>query len=555
MCGIFAYIGQNIPNNIDDFLNSIKYRGPDKTKIFISNDHFYNMYLGFHRLSINDLSNNGLQPMSYVYDASCKLICNGEIYNFQKLKDENDFNFKSKSDCEIILHMYKKYGIEYTIKNLDGVFAFVLYDNDKIYVGRDIIGVRPLFIGYNINNNDVVIASEAKAIVNLCTRISQFTPGHYVVIDMNSELEMRSYSYHSWFIKQNNELTEELIIHNIHDNLVKAVQKRLMSDRPLGCFLSGGLDSSVICAIMKRFLKTPVTTFSIGMSDSNAPDLHFSKIVSDYLGTKHHNVTYTFEEGFNAIPELIYTLETFDITTIRASLPQYLLSKYIKKNTNITVLLSGEGPDEHYGGYQYLQKAPDDEALQQELLKLTTNLHYFDVLRTDRTTAKFSLEVRVPFLDKQFVMDSLKIPAKYKRSGERIEKYLIRKAFDTPENPYLPKEILWRRKNAFSDAVGYQWVDRLQEKINTLITDKEFDNCPQKYKHCTPVSKEALYYRKIFESYYPDKAKLIPNYWMPNSEWFDKKINDPSATKLDCFKSGDQLKLMENLKLRATARI
>jgi len=531
MCGIFSYLG-NVPSNVEKYLNTIQCRGPDKTNY----ESYNNVYLGFHRLSINDLSDNGLQPMNY---NNCNLICNGEIYNFLELKDKYNFITKSDSDCEIILHMYNLLGIKETVQKLDGVFAFILYDKTKniIYAARDVIGVRPLFIGYN--NNDIVFSSESKSLTDICSKVEPFLPGTYKLINLEEDSHILKESLHipffDWNIKTKYDVDETILCNEINTHLTNAVSKRLMSDRPIGCFLSGGLDSSVICSLMTKQMNHKVVTFAIGMADSNSPDLHYAKIVSDFLKTDHHEVTYTFDEGFAALDDLIYTLESYDITTIRASMPQYLLSNYIQDYTDIRVLLSGEGPDEHFGGYQYLKMAPNNEELQKELMSLTNNLYLYDVLRTDRTTARFGLEVRVPFLDKEFVRYSLQIPAEYKRSNDRIEKYLIRKAFDNKENQYLPDEILWRRKNAFSDAVGYQWVDKLVEKINTIITDEEFNECSRVYKHNPPISKEALYYRKIFEKYYPNRAQLIPKYWMPNSQWIEEEMTDPSALKLNCF--------------------
>jgi len=542
MCGIVAYLG-NVPENIERYLSIIKHRGPDQTNIIEKKTKYGKAYLGFHRLSINDLSDKGSQPMQYLHDTECLLICNGEIYNHKQLKEKYSFPTESTSDCEIILHMYKRFGIEETVKQLDGVFAFVLYDNETIYIARDIIGVRPLFVGYN--EDDIIISSEAKSLTNIFSdtdiynpryTIKQFLPGRYATITYDSnKLKYNKFKYFKWeSIKLNTTLSQKSIILTINDLLTNAVDKRLMSDRPIGCFLSGGLDSSLICSLMSKMVSKQLVTFAIGMKDSNAPDLKYAKIVADYLQTDHHSVYYTFDEGFEALDDLIYTLESYDITTIRASLPQYLLSKYIKNNTDIKVLFSGEGPDEHFGGYQYLQMSPNKKEFQREITKLTKNLCYYDVLRADRTTSKFGLEVRVPFLDKEFIQYSLSIPPEYKESKNKIEKYLIRKAFDNSN--YLPDEILWRQKNAFSDAVGYQWVDRLKEKIDTLISDEEFNECQRTYIHNIPLSKEALYYRKIFNKHYPGRSAFIPTYWMPNQAWSDDKITDPSALKLNCFK-------------------
>ena len=546
MCGIFLFIGKST-NNFNSHYSNIKCRGPDDTRFLEKITDYGKVYMEFHRLQINDLSSNGMQPMTYITDNDCVLICNGEIYNCKELTQKYEFNMKSSSDCEIILHMFKRFGIEETVKQLDGVFAFALYDHETIYLARDIVGVRPLF--YLWNGDEFIISSEAKSILsvdninidNEKNIIKQFPPGYFGKLTYNKNicngiLTFNTYTYFNLDRFKINPSTYKSCINTFKTLLTNAVKKRLLSDRPIGCFLSGGLDSSIICSLLCKLSDKKITTFSIGMENTNAPDLKYAKQVAEYLNTDHHEVKFTFNEGFAALEDLIFTLETYDITTIRAALPQYMLSKYILNNTDIKVVFSGEGADEHYAGYQYLHMAPNNNELHDETVSLLKNIHYFDVLRTDRTTAKFGLEVRVPFLDKRVVEHSLTIPPEYKESKNKIEKYIIRQAFI---GNYLPEEILWRRKNAFSDAVGYGWVDELKKRIDLLINDDEFERKKEIYNINPPISKEALYYRNIFEKYYSGKGNFIPKFWMPNPNWCDNKLTDPSALVLDCFVEND----------------
>ena len=531
MCGIFAIIN-NIESDLNDYMtyfNRISHRGPDDHVIKKIDD---SVIFGFHRLSIIDVSNKGMQPFQYKNE-NVYIICNGEIYNHVELKNKYNLKPQSDSDCEIILQMYVKFGIDKTINELDGVFSFIIYDHGTIIIGRDPIGVRPLFIGINNSKTKICFSSEIKAINEISDSIEPFLPGKYMIINKNSSPYYIPYYNLNKNIVINNNLETGLQL--VKDSLINAVKKRLMSDRPIGYMLSGGLDSSIITSIASKLSSTPLKTFSIGMKDSNAPDLYYAKKVSEYLKTDHTSIEYSLEEGLNMLEDVIKTIESYDVTTVRASLPQYILSNYIKENTDITVVFSGEGPDEHFGGYQYFKMAPSEDEFRRETIELTENLYYFDVLRTDRTTCAFSLEVRVPFLDKEFIKTSLSLPTHFKMSTDKIEKYMIRKAFD--DNTYLPDEILWRSKNAMSDAVGYGWVDGIKEYVNTIITDEEFKTEAPKYEHNTPYSKESYYYRKLFEKHYPNHNKLISKFWMPCRDWCKngEKINDPSALKLKCF--------------------
>tara|TARA_B100000963_G_scaffold362015_1_gene402065 strand:- start:3215 stop:4885 length:1671 start_codon:yes stop_codon:yes gene_type:complete len=546
MCGIFAYISCNIIK--EDLLQKIniegmkcKKRGPDNTVTKMVDN---NKFLMFHRLKINDMSEQGNQPIVHPDDFNITLICNGEIYNWKELADANNFNTKSTSDCEIIVHMYKKYGIEETIQKLDGVFAFVLIDKNKniIHAARDPIGVRSFYIG--TSKDSLVLASECKNLDNLSESIIQFKPGSFISIDFNklpkniSDIVFNDY-YKLMLNKQNwrlnSDINEKTILKKIRDKLDSAIEKRLLSDRPIGCLLSGGLDSSLITALVAKKLNRRIKTFSVGLEGS--VDLDCAQKVANYVGTDHFQLKLSIDEMFNSIPEVIKEIETYDITTIRASTPMYLLSKYIKENTDITVLFSGEGSDEASGSYLYFHNAPNENDFDSEIERLMTDLSYFDVLRCDKSTASAGLEVRVPFLDKAFLEYYLGIHPKFKiPKNYKIEKYLLRKTYD---DNLLPDDILWRTKEGMSDGVSSQtkaWYEIIQDKIDTLISDEEFLNNAKKFAHNTPLSKESYYYRKIFESNLTNRSSIIPYFWMP--KW-SGEVNDPSARVLNVYNSQD----------------
>lgn len=529
MCGIFAYFSKN--NISQEFLEHLtsegmkcRLRGPDNTVSRVIGE---DIFLLFHRLKINDMSESGNQPLVHPDDYNLTLICNGEIYNWKTLAQENNFHTKSTSDCEIILHMYKKYGIEKTVKSLDGVFAFVLIDKNenKIYAARDPIGVRSMFISYGPLG--IGIASEMKCLDNIAQdcEITQFRPGNYWEINDGYT------SYYDYEYPLVDRVTDAEIMSNINSLLSNAVNKRLLSDRPIGCLLSGGFDSSLITALVaKSFSKGELCTFSVGLEGS--VDLKYAKQVADYLGTRHHQVILTEESMFNAIPEVIRKLETYDTTTVRASTPMYLLSKYIKENTNITVIFSGEGADELSGSYMYFHNAPSEKEFSDETLRLIRDLHYYDVLRCDKSTACNGLEVRVPFLDKAFINYYVGLRGKYKMpKNYSIEKYLLRKAFSTEK--LLPDSVIWRMKEAMSDGVSSQkrgWFEIIQENVEKHVTDDEFRN--SKFTFNPPKTKEEYYYRRVFTSEYPDRENVIPYYWLP--KWCGEQ-SDPSARVLNVY--------------------
>ncbi len=527
MCGIFSYIGNKYSKEdlLDNF-NKIKARGPDSSRLI----HINNIILGFHRLAINDLSDDGMQPFKL---GSIYLICNGEIYNNKKLREEHVFVTNSSSDCEVILHLYLLYGIEKTCQLLDGVFSFVLYDDTRktVYVARDPYGVRPLFIGQTLEG-EYFFSSEMKAIHDKCIHVKQFDTGSY--IEYNEKCFMIK-KYHDTDFKINKFQPEEFILTCIRNKLTNAVKKRLLSDRPIGALLSGGLDSSLVCGIICKLykehnIKTTLKTFSIGIKGST--DLYHAQVVANYIGSDHYTIECTEEDFLKAIPDVIYNIESYDTTTVRASVGNYLVAKYIKEHTDIVVLFNGDGSDEQ-SGYRYLGKAPDSKSFNNECNKLLTNIQYFDVLRSDRSvSSKWSLEARTPFLDKSFVEYYMSIDPNLKmyNSDNRLpEKYLLRSAFEK-EN-IIPNTVLWRPKEAFSDGCSSEdrsWHKVIQEYVNNIITDEEFNRYKNTYKINPPVLKESYFYRKIFDGYYPDKANVIPYFWLPN--WTDEK--DPSAREL-----------------------
>jgi asparagine synthase (glutamine-hydrolysing) len=528
MCGIFFYKGnkflkEDLLNNFNKIIN----RGPDSSRIISEQNNIF----GFHRLAINDLSDNGMQP--FIND-NIYLICNGEIYNHKNLKNEYVLNTQSNSDCEVIIHLYKLLGIEETCKLLDGVFSFVLYDKNKdvVYVARDPYGVRPLFIGYTIDS-ELFVCSELKGIHDKCVYCKQFSPGTFLEYK-----DVENYSFKKYYQKDykiNLCQPEDFILSCIKNKLFQSVKKRLLSDRPIGALLSGGLDSSLICGIICKLYKekninNKLKTFSIGIKGST--DLEYAQNVSDYIGSEHHNIECTEEDFLKAISDVIYNIESYDTTTVRASVGNYLVAKYIKENTDIVVLFNGDGSDEQ-SGYRYLRNAPDKKEFHKECLKLLNNINYFDVLRSDRSvSSKWGLEARTPFLDKEFVEYYMTIDSNLKMYNDKNklpEKYLLRKAFEN-EN-IIPDEVLWRPKEAFSDGCSSEtrsWHKVIQEYVDKLITDEEFNRNKNKYKINPPQLKESYFYRKIFESFYPGKANVIPYFWLPN--WSDEI--DPSAREL-----------------------
>ena len=526
MCGIFAVLSKHeISTNDYVSANMIRNRGPDNTTFTgISK----NVSFCFHRLKINDLSDDGNQPIQY---NNVSLICNGEIYNSNQLKEEFDLEWKSNSDCEVLGPLYEKYGFKEMCNKIDGVFAIVLYDSNinKVFIGRDPFGVRPMFFGDN--DETIQISSEMKGI-DPSYRISQFPPGHYSEIQMNSIKCTEPKPYINLDIDTVDISYKDACI-IIKNSFQDAVHKRLMSDRPIGCLLSGGLDSSLVSSIVAREFKQlgkgQLNTFSIGFKGST--DLEHARKVAEHIGSKHHEILLTEKEFLDSIVPVIKTIESYDTTTVRASVGNYLVSKYIKENTDITVVFNGDGSDEVAGGYLYMKKSPTNEDFHNECLRLLNEISYFDVLRSDRSlSSKWSLESRTPFLDKSFVKTYLSMPVEYRvQSSHGIEKSLLRNAFKNDN--LLPDSVLWRQKEAFSDGVSgseNSWHNVIKKYIDSQITDEEYNSNHAFILHNTPELKESYYYRKVFEHYYPHKSKVIPHFWMPR--WTDTK--DPSAREL-----------------------
>lgn len=514
MCGIIAIFGKyNIKKAIDG-LRTLEKRGPNCSTVIFKENEFQ----GFSRLSIMDLTMSGNQPM---YDNNISLICNGEIYNYRELKDKYNISCVSNSDCEIILRLYKKIGIYKTIIELDGVFSFVIRDGDNIYVGRDRVGVRPLFFG--IDNDCIALSSEAKAIMNNCTtNIIQFPAGSYMEFNVTN-FNRRILCYNSDMYPENPIHLEASKLKNL---LELSVLKRMMSDRPIGCLLSGGLDSSIVVSILSKLLpNNKLNTYSIGIKGSE--DLRCARIVAEHCNTNHTEVLFTPEEGINIIPEVILALETYDITTIRASVGMYLISKYISENTDDKVIFSGEGSDEILCGYLYFHYAPTSDDLYKESQRLVRELSYYDVLRGDRCVSSNGLEIRVPFLDKDVVNYCLGLDGNVKKPLNKIEKYCLRKQFESD----LPDEIVWRTKDGFSDSCSgkdKKWFEHIQDFVEKIITDEEFENSSVKF-----CSKEAYYYWKIYNKLFHNMKNPIPNgYWMP--KWVDCN-GDPSGRLLEVF--------------------
>lgn len=518
MCSIMAYCGSTATPEVfqKGFERTIS-RGPDDTRIVDTGKGL----MGFHRLAIMGLTPAGMQPFSL--DGSY-IVCNGEIYGFEKWKAKlaGRYTFESDSDCEILLPLYREYGTD-MFAMLDAEFACILYDNrtQEYIAARDPIGIRPLYYGYD-KDGVILFASEAKNLVGLAERILPFPPGHYY--------KNGSFVCYSDIAHADTVCTDDLetVCRNIHDKLVAGVEKRLVADARVGFLLSGGLDSSLVCAIAAKKSRTPIKTFAIGMS-GDAIDLKYAKQAADYIGSDHTEVIMTKEEVLASLRTVIELLGTFDITTIRASMGMYLVCKAIHDTTDIRVLLTGEISDELFG-YKYTDFAPDARAFQKEAEKRIRELHMYDVLRADRCISVNSLEARVPFGDLDFVKYVMAVEPELKRNTYGKGKYLLRHAFEGGD--YLPEELLWREKAAFSDAVGHSMVDYLKEYAQAFYTDEEFEEKCKRYTHARPFTKESLLYREIFERYYPGQSQMVVDFWMPNKEWEGCDVNDPSARVL-----------------------
>jgi len=541
MCGIWAVFGIKLPNeeSIKKCVEKLHNRGPEFMKI----QNFGSATLGFTRLAINGLTENGHQPL--VKD-DIAVVCNGEIYNYKDLAKRWSIDLpEGSSDCEVLPALLSKLDPTDVCRALDGVFAFVAVDLKRgtITIARDPYGVRPLYIGRG--DGFQVFSSEIKALTPICERIEVFPPGSWYSFILpkegDKEVGMCGFGYHQipWI---KNPVLSDLATSCLflRKTFELAVEKRLMSDRPIGALLSGGLDSSLVCAVAAKYLKQQnkkLTTFSIGMPGST--DLVYAKTVADFIKSDHHEIILKEEDFFTAITEVIRAAETYDITSVRASVGNWLIGKYIKANTDIKVIFNGDGSDEIGGGYLYFYRAPNDEEFEAESERLLKDINSFDVLRSDRSMADHGLEARTPFLDKQLVNLWRSIPTELRRpnlENKRPEKYILRMAFD--DSRLLPHEVLWRKKEAFSDGVSateepwHAKIDKYVRSMNPNIDD-ELKNASQNYPFNTPKTAEALTYRKIFESLYGAKSvRVIPYMWMPR---WSPETTDPSARTLSLY--------------------
>ena len=522
MCSIIGYCGTvTDAGAFEAGFARTKSRGPDDSRVIDTGRGI----LGFHRLSIMGLTPSGMQP--FELDGSWA-VCNGELYGFEKERDElikKGYTFKSDSDCEILLPLYREYGTD-MFAMLDAEFACIIYDGETggFIAARDPIGIRPLYYGYD-GKGTIVFASEAKNLVGIADRIMPFPPGcfwkdgefvRYCDITAVDAVSCDGI---------------ETACDKIRDKLIAGVKKRLVSDAKVGFLLSGGLDSSLVCAIAAAESDRPIETFAIGM-EQDAIDLKYARQVAEHIGSHHTEVFMTPEEVVDSLEDVIHLLGTYDITTIRASMGMYLVCKAIHERTDIRVLLTGEISDELFG-YKYTDFAPSAEAFQKEAVKRVSELHMYDVLRADRCISVNSLEARVPFGDLDFVRYVMSIDPAMKMNRYGKGKYLLRHAFEG--TGILPDEILWREKAAFSDAVGHSMVDDLKAFAETRYTDEEFEKLKMKYTHARPFTKESLLYREIFERYYPGQAEMVADFWMPNRSWEGCDVDDPSARVLSNY--------------------
>ena len=528
MCSIMGFEKQELSREeLRPFFDRTVSRGPDMSRIVQTPSG----WLCFHRLAVMGLTPEGMQPFRLGDDL---LVCNGEIYGFRRLKrqlQEKGFSFQSGSDCEILLPLYREYGLE-MFALLDAEFALILYDGktDSLVAARDPIGIRPLFYGYD-RAGGIVFASEAKNLVGLCREIRPFPPGHYYAggrfVRYADLTTVDTYCRDDL----------ETACGKIREKLIAAVDKRLDADAPLGFLLSGGLDSSLVCAISSVVLGKKIRTFAIGM-DKDAIDLKYAREAADYIGADHTEVFMTREEVLRSLDELIALLGTWDITTIRAGMGMYLCCKAIHERTDIRALLTGEISDELFG-YKYTDFAPSGREFQREAKKRVDELYMYDVLRADRCISVNSLEARVPFGDLDFVKYVMSLDPEMKRNTYGMGKYLLRHAFE--KDRLLPEGILWRQKAAFSDAVGHSMVDDLKAYAQEAYTDADFEARRREYAyHCPPFTKESLLYREIFEKHYPGQAAMIRDFWMPNRSWEGCDVDDPSARVLSNYGASGQ---------------
>ncbi len=543
MCGIVCALDLKqssdlLRSQVLEMSKKVRHRGPDWNGIHCGK----NVLLAHERLAIVDPA-SGNQPI-YSDDKNLILAANGEIYNHQELRTQlsSDYAFQTNSDCEIILALYKEKGVNF-IDDLNGIFGFVLYDekNDEYLIARDHMGIIPLYMGSD-KHGTFYISSELKALEGICNKIEIFPPGHFMSSKDNQLVKWYDRDWMNFdSVKNNNTSLDDLQI-----ALENAVHRQLMSDVPYGVLLSGGLDSSITSALAKKYSKNRVESndvksawypqlhsFAVGLKGS--PDLIAAQKVADHIDSIHHEITFTVQEGLDAIKDVIYHLETYDVTTIRASTPMYLMARVIK-SMGIKMVLSGEGADEIFGGYLYFHKAPNSKEFHEETVRKLDKLYQYDCLRANKSLAAWGIEGRVPFLDKEFIDVAMRINPKDKMiTSEKMEKWVLRKSFEK----YLPESVAWRQKEQFSDGVGYDWIDSLKDLVNEKVSDDMFKNAKFTFPFQTPMSKEEYYYRSIFEEHYPSEtsATTVPS--VPSVacstpialEWDKafKNLNDPSG--------------------------
>jgi len=530
MCGLLAYQGDvNEIKSFEESFNQLRHRGPDDTEIFVIDEG--KVSFAFHRLAIMDPTQKGHQPF---FDKSNgnMVMCNGEVYNFEAHKEiyKNSYPFISESDCEVLVPMYKELGMLKMCQALDAEFALVIWDSEKqkLLAARDPIGIRPLFYGYT-DQGKIMFASEIKVLTPYCSKVEYFPPGFY--FDGESFIKYQDLTTVVSYASK--DLDKHL--KDIREKLIEGVRKRLVADVPVGFLLSGGLDSSLVCGIANDILKKPISTFAVGL-DHNPIDIYYARTVAAHIKSNHQEVYFNKEDTLGVLDKLIWHLETWDITTIRASIGMYLVCKSIREKTNIKVVLTGEISDELFG-YKYTDFAPSPEEFQKEAKKRVDELHMYDVLRADRCIAGNSIEARVPFGDLDFVRSVMEIHPEFKMNTTGMGKWILRKAFEGTN--FIPDSILWREKAAFSDAVGHSMVDYLKEFAESKYSESEVQAAKEKYPFGTPFTKESLLYRDIFEKHFNGQSHLIKDFWMPNKEWANCNVADPSARVLPNYgKSG-----------------
>ena len=517
MCGIagilnIKYQSRELRNKVLKMAQKIRHRGPDWSGIYVGGSAI----LAHERLSIVDPESGG-QPL-FSPDRKQVLAVNGEIYNHREIRTRyaDRYHFQTGSDCEVILALYKEKGIHF-LEELNGIFAFVLYDEEKdeFLIARDPIGVIPLYIGKD-KEGRIYFGSELKALEGFCDKYEPFLPGHYFY---SKEGKMNRWYTRNW-TEYNAVKDNDAKVNDVKKALEEAVQRQLMSDVPYGVLLSGGLDSSVISAIAKKYAAKRIETdgasdawwpqlhsFAVGLK--GAPDLIKAREVAEYIGTVHHEINYTIQEGLDAIRDVIYFIETYDVTTVRASTPMYLLARVIK-SMGIKMVLSGEGADEVFGGYLYFHKAPTPQAFHEETVRKLNKLHLYDCLRANKSLAAWGVEGRVPFLDKEFLDIAMRLNPKAKMCpGNSIEKRIVREAFAD----MLPESVAWRQKEQFSDGVGYSWIDTLKQMTSEQVSDEQMANAATRFPINTPMNKEEYFYRSIFEEHFPSEsaARCVPS--------------------------------------------